>query len=161
MHRAVRVGLTATRAPIEGVTRPTASPRGTVSRVRELLHTAHFVLVEDEHTRIVTRSRTAQRFGSLEELVAEYDGLVRALAPIDRSVYAHLFDLRQAPSRNDEAFEAAVTRYQVPLYAGFRGVAVVVATAAGRLQLRRFLTGSRPDAGLFTDVEEATAFLRG
>jgi len=129
--------------------------------VRELLHTAHFILSADETALIVTRTRTAQRFASLEELAAEYDGVVQALDRVDRAVYALLIDLRLAPPRNDEAFEAAVTRYQAPLYDRFRRVAVVVATAAGRLQLRRFLADSRPDAGLFTDMDEATAFLRG
>jgi hypothetical protein len=137
------------------------SPRGTVSLVRELLHTAHFLLVEDPVARIVTRTRTAERFTSLEVLASEYDGVVRALQRVDRSVYAHLVDLRQAPSRNDDAFEAAVTHYQAPLYDGFRRVAVIVATAAGRLQLRRFLTEYRADGQVFTDPEEATAYLRG
>jgi len=96
------------------------SPRGTVSLVRELLHTAHFLLVEDPVARIVTRTRTAERFTSLEVLASEYDGVVRALQRVDRSVYAHLVDLRQAPSRNDDAFEAAVTHYH-GLHEGFSG----------------------------------------
>ena len=149
MHGGVRVGV---------------SPRVAAwyrRSVRELLHTAHFILTADEATLIVTRTRTAQRFASLDELAAEYDGLVHALDRVDRAVYAHLVDLRQAPPRNDEAFEEIITRYQGPLYDRFRRVAVVVATAAGRLQLRRFLADSRPDAGLFTDMDEATAFLRG
>lgn len=146
---------------MHGVPRLDRGVRGTVTLVRELLHTAHFLLVVDEEPLIVTRTRTSQRFASLDELATEYDGVVRALDRVDRSVHAHLVDLRQAPSRNDEAFEAAVTRYQGPLYDRFRRVAVVVATAAGRLQLRRFLTEFRPDAGLFTELDEATAFLRG
>jgi len=129
--------------------------------VRELLHTSHFVVIEDEHARILTRTRTSQRFASTEELTAEYEGLVRALDHVDRPTYAVLVDLRQAPPRNDDVFEEVVGRYQRPLYERFRRVAVVVHSAAGRLQLRRFLSASRPDAQVFTDVEEATAFLRG
>jgi hypothetical protein len=129
--------------------------------VRELLHTAHFRVVEDGIARILTRSRTTERFATAEEVTAEYDGLARALDRVDRSQYAVLVDLRLAPPRNDEAFEDIVARYHASLYDGFRRVAVVVQTAAGRLQLRRFLTAARPDAKVFTDVEEATAFLRG
>ena len=85
---------------------------------------------------------------------------MRALDHVDRAAYALLINLRLAPPRNDDAFEALVTQYQPALYDGFRRVAVVVATAAGRLRLRRFLSESRPDAGLFTEMNEATAFLR-
>jgi hypothetical protein len=148
-------------SPPDGPPPTTPPTRGTVCLVRELLHTAHFVLAVDDATRIVTRARTAERFASLEEVTREYDGLVRALDGIDRSVHAHLVDLRFAPSRNDDAFESLVTRYQGPLYDRFRRVAVVVATAAGRLQLRRFLTAFRPDGEIFTDIDEATVFLRG
>ena len=70
---------------------------------------------QDEHTRIVTRTRTAQRFASLEELTTEYDGVVRALEHVDHFLYAHLVDLREAPSRNDDAYEAAVTRLFIDL----------------------------------------------
>jgi hypothetical protein len=128
--------------------------------VRELLHTAHFILEVDERARLLTRTRTAERFQSLDRVTTEYDNLVRVLDRIDRTLYAQLVDLRLAHPRNDEAFETIVTRYQGALYARFRRVAVVVETAAGRLQLRRFLTEHRPDAGLFTDIDEATAFLR-
>lgn len=128
--------------------------------MREILHTSHFVVTEDAIARIVTRSRTAERFTSAEEVTSEYDGLVRALDRVERSTYAVLVDLRLAPPRNDEAFEEIVGRYHVPLYDRFRRVAVVVHTAAGRLQLRRFLTVARPDAQVFTDVDEAAAFLR-
>ncbi len=129
--------------------------------VRELLHTAHFVIVEDEGTRIITRTRTAERFASLDDLTAAYDGLARTFDGIPRSSYAQLVDVRLAPPRNDDDFETIVVRYQHRLYDGFRRVAVVVQTAAGMLQLRRFLTQYRPDAGLFTDLAEAEAFLRG
>lgn len=129
--------------------------------MRDLLLTSHFRVIEDEHARIVIRSRTEQRFASAEEVVTQYDGLVRALDGVDRATYAVLVDLRLAPPRNDEAFEEIVGRYHARLYAQFRRVAVVVLTAAGRLQLRRFLSVARPDARVFTDVDEATAFLRG
>lgn len=128
--------------------------------VRELLHTSHFLVTEDAIARVVTRARTAERFSSAAEVTSEYDGLVRALDAVDRGAYGVLVDLRLAPPRNDEAFEEIVSRYHAPLYDGFRRVAVVVHTAAGRLQLRRFLTVARPDAQVFTEVEEAAAFLR-
>jgi hypothetical protein len=137
------------------------APRGTVRTVRELLHTSHFLVTEQPIVRILTRSRTAERFTTAEQVTAEYDALVRALDRVERSAYSVLVDLRLAPPRNDEAFEEIVARYHARLYERFRRVAVVVQSAAGRLQLRRFLSAARPDARVFTDVDEATAFLRG
>ncbi len=128
--------------------------------MHELLHTSHFLVSVDEDARILTRARTTERFTSLEQVAAEYDGVVHALDRVDRTRYALLVDLRLAPPRNDDAYEELVSRYHAPLYARFRRVAVVVLSAAGRLQLRRFLSTYRPDAGLFTDVDEASAFLR-
>ena len=128
--------------------------------MRELLHTSHFHVVEDAIARILTRSRTSSPFSSAAEVTAEYDGLVRALDRVDRASYAVLVDLRLAPPRNDEAFEQIVGSYHGALYDRFRRVAVVVHTAAGRLQLRRFLTVTRPDARVFTEVAAAESFLR-
>jgi hypothetical protein len=128
--------------------------------VRELLHTSHFVVTEDSIARILTRSRTAERFTSAEQVTAEYDALVRALGLVDRAAYSVVVDLRLAPPRNDEAFEEIVAGYHARLYQRFRRVAVIVQSAAGRLQLRRFLSAARPDARVFTDLDEATAFLR-
>jgi hypothetical protein len=72
-----------------------------------------------------------------------------------------LVDLRDAPPRNDDGYEAIARRHGPGLYASFRKVAVLVHSAAGRLQVRRFLDVTRPDAAVFTDERDASAFLAG
>lgn len=129
--------------------------------LRELLRTKHTRIVADDAARVVSRERTGERFATLDEVATEYAAIGAALGTLDRAVYASLVDLRLAPPRNDEPYEEIARRHNAQLYAGFRRVAVLVQTAAGRLQLRRFLDVTRPDAAVFTDEREARAFLAG
>jgi hypothetical protein len=63
--------------------------------------------------------------------------------------------------RTGARFESLDRRHGAGLYASFRKVAVLVHSAAGRLQVRRFLDVTRPDAAVFTDERDASAFLAG
>lgn len=125
----------------------------------EILHGRHFVVTLDEPARLVRRVRTEERFDSLQQLEATYDELVRVLDTLDRPRYVQLVDARLSPARNDDAFEAVVGRYHDALYRDFRGVAVLVKSAAGRLQVRRMLDSSRIEAPVFSDEAEAIAYL--
>jgi len=49
-----------------------------------------------------------------------------------------LVDARRAPGRNDELFERVQAEYRERLFGGFRRVAVVMASVAGRLQVERY-----------------------
>jgi hypothetical protein len=128
---------------------------------RELLNTPHSVIVADDGSLIVQRVRTSARFASLDEVTREYQAIVAALDRVDRPTYAILVDLRDAPPRNDDDYEAIARHHGPGLYADFRKVAVLVHSAAGRLQVRRFLDVSRPDAGVYSEEREARAFLAG
>jgi hypothetical protein len=127
---------------------------------RDLLRSQHFIVTVDDVARLVRRARTAAPFESVEQIESAYEALLRALEAIDRPRYAQLIDARMAPPRNDPAFEAAVTRYHDALYSGFRAVAVLVRSAAGRLQVRRMLDASGVGAPVFSDEAAALAFLQ-
>jgi hypothetical protein len=127
--------------------------------MRELLRGRHFIVTVDDARRIVRRTRTAERFATLGELETAYEELLEALRPLDRSKLGQLMDARQAPPRNDPQFEAAVTRYHEALYRGFRATAVLVQSAAGRLQVRRMLDVSGVDAQVFVDESAAIQYL--
>jgi hypothetical protein len=127
--------------------------------VRDVLRSKHFVVTVDEETCVLRRARTAEPFESLEEVEAAYAALLAALGSVRRSLYAQLIDARDAPPRNDAGFEGVVTRHHEELYAGFRASAVLVKTAAGRLQVRRMLGVSGIEAPTFLDEAEALAYL--
>jgi hypothetical protein len=129
--------------------------------MRDIYRSSHFHLVVDEGARIVRRVRTAEPFTSLASLKAEYDGLLAAMESTYRGRYAQLVDVRLAPPRNDPEFEKVITPLHPRLYAGFCASAVLVQTAAGRLQLRRMLaTLPGGEVPVFLDEGEAMGYLR-
>ena len=126
---------------------------------REIFRSPFFVVLLDESARVVRRARTPHPFESIDEVAAAYHAVVHAVDLVDRPRHSLLVDLRYGPARNDPAYESAVAPYHDPLYAGFHRVAVLVHTAAGRLQLLRVLKTARPDARVFTGEEEAEEYL--
>ena len=72
---------------------------------------------------------------------------------------ALLLDLRESPSRNDDSFEATLKPHRQRMLAGWRKVAVVVRSVAGRLQVSRHSREDGFGVRAFTSLEEATAFL--
>ena len=71
--------------------------------------------------------------------------------------YKALLDLRAVPAgRNDDAFEAAALDAQKLMARAFSRTAVLVRSAAGKLQVRR-MTSNHP--GVFQDEAEAIRYL--
>jgi len=114
----------------------------------------------DDAVGILRRTRSAERFGTVADLEAEYAGLLRAMSSIERARHAQLIDTRDAPPRNDPAFEAAVARHHAALYQGFCASAVLVQSAVGKLHVRRMLGSSGVEARVFTDEQEALHHLQ-
>src|SRR4051794_75134 len=106
--------------------------------MRELLRNAWWVIRVDDDRRLIDRVRTPTRFETVDEVHAAYQAMLAAMATVDRGRYSVLVDLRGGPARNDPAFEDIVTRYQPALYAGIPRHALLVSTAAGKLQVHRF-----------------------
>jgi hypothetical protein len=127
--------------------------------MRDLFRTSHYVVTVHEDIHVIRRTRTTVPFESLAQVEEEYAGLLRALETVDRKQYGQLIDARESPPRNDPAFESMVARYHSVLYSGFRAVAVLVKTAAGRLQVKRMLEASHVVARVFTEEVAALAYL--
>ena len=127
--------------------------------MRDLVHSAHFVVRVDDAQKLVERVRTSVRFSSIAEIHAEYGAVVRALDTLDRARHVSLIDLRASPSRNDPDYEQAVAQYHVALYRGFARNAVLVQTAAGKLQLLRIARDGHLTLEVFTDEAAARSWL--
>jgi hypothetical protein len=131
-----------------------------MGRVRELYRCEHFVVTLDEARRILRRQRTVAGYASIEQVDRVYATLLDAVERYHRPDYGLLVDLRLAPPRNDDAFEAVVGRYFPRLYGDFRKVASLVKMEAGRLQVLRLAApGAAGRHGVFTDEAAATEFL--
>lgn len=129
------------------------------------LYEDHFYSVVAEDTGVVVLRRSDMRVTNVDALEAALESLltkVRAHVGASRGP-ALLIDMRAAPPRNDEAFEAVARRFRVPLHDCFDRTAVLVQTKAGTLQVRRLDREQAADAtrnAVFDDESEARAFLR-
>src|SRR5689334_5030890 len=105
--------------------------------MRELYRNDYFLMTADDARGLVQRARTEQRFESLEIVERVYEEVARICDALERSRYVVLVDVRLAPPRNDPAYEELIKRYEGRLYNGFRRIAFLAKTEAGRLQITR------------------------
>lgn len=127
--------------------------------MRELYKSDYFVLTVDDERKIVHCVRSDRRFAATADFERACKDMLQALSTVDRRQYVMLVDVRLAPPRNDPAFEQVVERYHPRLYKGFRRVAVLVKTEAGRLQLTRLLRVILRHGRTFIDEQAAIAYL--
>lgn len=127
--------------------------------MREIYRTPYFLLTVDDEKRLLRRARTDLAFPALAEAETSYDAMLLSIEHIPRDRFALLADMRLAPARNDDAFEALVARYYARLYSGFRRAAALVKTQVGRLQLGRMSEASGIRVPAFVDEAAAMTYL--
>lgn len=121
--------------------------------------TEHHVLHIDTSCALVVARRTTVAYVQIADIEASFVSIERALAGVFRERYALLVDIRRGPSRNDPEFEQAVQQHRGKLLGRFDKVAVVVATAAGRLQIQRHAKADGMDVLVTPDLGVAWARL--
>lgn len=119
-----------------------------------LVETRHSRLEVDRSRQVVWLIRAPTQPASLEELVAAYETCFAQFRPEHRS-YGIIIDTRDAPGRNDPAFEAAIHGLRAQIEGAFARIAVLVRSAAGALQARRLEAADGGDALITTDEQEA------
>ncbi len=127
---------------------------------RTLLATEHWVLEEDMHDEVVILRRTPVSFGSIEDVLASNAAVMSEM--VERHAkYGMVVDMRQAPPRNDPAFESAMGDLRRHIATHFARLAVLLDSPVGVLQVQRIghTDGSMP----FATLSEAAAvrFARG
>ncbi|WP_375771141.1 hypothetical protein NR798_09635 [Archangium gephyra] len=105
---------------------------------KQVFRNDYFTVLVDERLGIVRTNRNDKPFASMQELEAAFAGLIQALDDLGRARYALLADIRAAPGRNDPEFEAALQRVRLRWIGGFRKVGVLVQSAVGLLQVKRY-----------------------
>jgi len=114
----------------------------------------------DRAAAIVRYERTDLPFSSIAEVERVHDRFFEVVFTMPPATYALLLDVRRAPPRNDDEYEAAIAGYMDRLIRHFRRCALLVRTAAGRLQVMRLEKHARrPAAAVFLDEGEALAHL--
>jgi hypothetical protein len=129
---------------------------------RTLYADSHVGITIDDDAGIVRYARTQERYESIEAVRELHAKITEALSTLPRGKLALLVDVREAPARNDNPFEAEISRAIETAAAIFKRRAALVKSAVGKLQVKR-LAKDRGDANfpIFSDESEAIAFLRG
>lgn len=119
------------------------------------LHEDAFFRVEHAADMGVHRvARTSKPFADITECETAYGAVERALSSIPVGGKL-LLDIRDAPPRNDPEFEAIVKRVRDRIFGRFSKVAVLVKTAAGKLQVLRMQQGQPGTVAVFDDEDRA------
>jgi hypothetical protein len=116
----------------------------------------------DEDTSIVSYVRSREPFASMDQVRHMHENLREVLAALPAGKYALLVDVREAPPRNDEAFEQETTRSITAAMSRFAKSAILVKSAVGRLQVNRLSKTSARAGGelpAFSDEPAARTFL--
>jgi len=127
--------------------------------VSVLLDNAYFRVTDGDPPGVVRLVRTAAPFTSNEALrLAALE--VEQVLPSVAKDSGLLVDARDAPARNDAAFEEQFARSRRPILAHFARVAVLVRSSVGKLQVTRY---GREDGAtsqlVFDDEASAIAHL--
>jgi SpoIIAA-like len=110
---------------------------------------------------VIVVRRSAAPFTSREDIERHFGALNDAIDRIDKPRYGLLVDIRLVAGQNDSEFELAFGPHRTQLERGFRRVAVLVGSPAGRLQVQRHALQDRLAVRAFTDEAEALEWLRG
>jgi sulfite reductase (NADPH) flavoprotein alpha-component len=108
--------------------------------LRVLACSKYWFMEEHFKERVVVLCRTPIPFESLSVLVKENEAVL-ALIRQEHSSYGVIVDMRQAPARNDPAFEGAMRHLRETLTMRFARLAVLIESAAGVLQVNRLGRG--------------------
>jgi len=104
----------------------------------------------------VTRFSTA--FPDIETAKKELAKTVELLSS-QHHLYGLLLDIREVRGRNDSPFENILQEFREKIFRGFKGVAIVVRTAIGVLQVQRHGRETGVSAQVFRDIATARAYL--
>lgn len=125
---------------------------------RVLFTDSYVTLSIDDARGLVRYVRSGTPFTSLNVVRTIHFELGEAIPA--RAGLKLLLDFRKGPSRNDPEFEKEIMRAFGPLLRKFEAHAVLVRTAAGRLQATRLERQHNPKApGIFASEADALRFL--
>lgn len=105
--------------------------------MRTMYADKYMTLKVDDLRQVASLTRSNAAYASIDELVSSCRALADALGNHGSLVHGLLFDVRLAPLRNDEEFDRVSKRELDGVLLRFRKVAVLVATATGKLQIHR------------------------
>jgi hypothetical protein len=126
----------------------------------EVYENKHWALLRVRPQMILLVRRTPVPYESVEDVHASFAELEAALEEYNRKHFSILVDLRSAPQRNDAEYERAASHEPAALAKNFVRAAVLVRTAAGKLQVGRHMRNLGIKMPPFNDEAEALEYLQ-
>src|SRR5262249_4568143 len=120
----------------------------------------YFSLTYFPEIAVVRFTRTERPYPSNEEVERLHEQIAPQLDRLGRQDLCLLVDMRSAPLNNTPGFEQSMARARVLLIRGFSRISVLVRTAVGALQARRYSRGDAINVHVFQDEATAMSFLR-
>ncbi len=119
-----------------------------------VLDATHIVVEALPKPRVLVVTRKKTRPKTAEDLRANF---VEALAMVDGNYngWGLVLDMRNAPGRNEAAFETGMTDLRVRLRELFFASVTVMGSAVGTLQAERLAREEGYEAAITTDLDEA------
>ncbi len=111
--------------------------------------------------RVLRFTRSSAAFPSTEAALASFRALGAVVDAVIADAKGLLMDVRSSPLRSDPAFEASSKTHLDVHIVRFARVAVLVATATGKLQVNRMKRERGMDIEVFDDERAARAFVTG
>ena len=126
----------------------------------ELFRDDYIVVRLDADGVLVWLIRSAVAYPDIPVLEQSFGEVIAALDHMGRSGRAMLFDTRAARGRNDPDFENAMAALRPRIERQFARVGVLVASAVGALQIRRWVNADGSERVTGTNPSELAAVLR-
>lgn len=111
--------------------------------------------------RVLRFTRTNVSYPSMDAALASFRALGAAVDAVIAEAKGLLMDVRSSPLRSDPAFEATSKAHLDVHIVRFARVAVLVATATGKLQVSRIKRERAMELEVFDDERAARAFVAG
>lgn len=130
------------------------------ANVRRLHESEFWLLEEFPEQRIAVLHRTPLPASSLAALAADNDALLAALRE-DHRDFGLVVDTREAPLRNDKAFEQTMAKLRIELTSHFQRAAVLLDSPLGELQANRLERDEGRNTFVTRSVSAAFRFAAG
>jgi cytochrome b involved in lipid metabolism len=157
-HLSAELGPQLAALPVHA-SKARARPAGSVPR--RLYTSRHWLFDELPERRLSILQRTPAAWESLAALRAENETILGLLRD-DQRAGGLLVDMRQAPIRNDPAFEDAMAELRLGLTSHFERTSILLESALGELQVTRLERDEHRTATVTTRSEStALNFLSG
>lgn len=127
---------------------------------RELFQDDYILVRMEADGVLVWLIRSAVAYPDILALVRSFEGVIAALDRAGRSGRAMLFDTRAARGRNDPEFERVMATLRPRIERHFLRVGVLVASAVGALQIRRWVCADGSERLIGTNAADLADILR-